>query len=89
MSPFERSVNESGYILNHHRGWDRGRQREPLDQYTGLIFVEGEREGRRIGKEESCPTAWFQERFGHADEVFKLKASGRGILYVTGLGLPL
>lgn len=51
--------------------------------------MEGEREGRRIGKEESCPTAWFQERFGHADEVFKLKASGRGILYVTGLGLPL
>lgn len=30
--------------------------------------MEGEREGMRIGKEESCPTAWFQEGFGQADK---------------------
>lgn len=30
--------------------------------------MEGEREGMRMGKEESCPTARFQEGFGQADK---------------------
>lgn len=42
-----------------------------------------------MGKEESCPTAWFQERFGQADEESSNHTPVEGILHATGLGLPL
>lgn len=54
--------------FNTLQGGIRGRQREPSDKDTGRISGEGEREGTRMGKEESCPTAWFQKWSGQADE---------------------
>lgn len=50
------------------QGGIRGRQREPSDKDIGRISGEGEWEGRRMGREESYLTAWFQKWFGQADE---------------------